>query len=161
MFDSWIRKIRWRRDRLPTPVFLGFPGGSAGKEEGGVGNNSRRRKMVAGTDFQRKLCIWGGEVWSSGKEGRITRLLGRGSEDDRGKMPQKMRGFMHLSTNLCGQHDRPGKDILTVTSEGKTAGRAHVLVCTSCCPPSCPRDRGHKRAQPQSSFAGWEASKEE
>ena len=31
-FDSWVRKIRWRRDRLPTPVFLGFPGGSAGKE---------------------------------------------------------------------------------------------------------------------------------
>ena len=24
-------KIRWRRDRLPTPVFLGFPCGSAGK----------------------------------------------------------------------------------------------------------------------------------
>ena len=31
-FDSWVRKIRWRRDRLPTPVFLGFPGGSEGKE---------------------------------------------------------------------------------------------------------------------------------
>ena len=31
-FDSWVRKIRWRRDRLPTPVFLGFPSGSAGKE---------------------------------------------------------------------------------------------------------------------------------
>ena len=31
-FDSCIRKIPWRRDRLPTPVFLGFPGGSAGKE---------------------------------------------------------------------------------------------------------------------------------
>ena len=26
------RKIRWRRDRLPTPIFLGFPHGSAGKE---------------------------------------------------------------------------------------------------------------------------------
>ena len=26
LFDSWIRKILWRRDRLPTPVFLGFPG---------------------------------------------------------------------------------------------------------------------------------------
>ena len=25
-------KIHWRRDRLPTPVFLGFPCGSAGKE---------------------------------------------------------------------------------------------------------------------------------
>ena len=27
-----VGKIPWRRDRLPTPVFLGFPGGSAGKE---------------------------------------------------------------------------------------------------------------------------------
>ena len=26
------RKILWRRDRLPTPVFLGSPGGLAGKE---------------------------------------------------------------------------------------------------------------------------------
>ena len=25
-----VRKICWRRDKLPTPVFLGFPGGSAG-----------------------------------------------------------------------------------------------------------------------------------
>ena len=31
-FDSWVRKIHWRRDRLPTPVFLGFPSGSADKE---------------------------------------------------------------------------------------------------------------------------------
>ena len=31
-FDSWVRKIPWRRDRLPTPVFLGFPCGSTGKE---------------------------------------------------------------------------------------------------------------------------------
>ena len=30
-FDSWVRNICWRRERLPTPVFLGFPGGSAGK----------------------------------------------------------------------------------------------------------------------------------
>ena len=31
-FDSWVGKIRWRRDRLPTPVFLGFHCSSAGKE---------------------------------------------------------------------------------------------------------------------------------
>ena len=38
-FDSWVRKICWRRDRLPTPVFLGFLGGSAGKESAcNVGN---------------------------------------------------------------------------------------------------------------------------
>ena len=30
--DSWVGKIRCRRDRLLTPVFLGFPGGSVGKE---------------------------------------------------------------------------------------------------------------------------------
>ena len=30
--DSWVRKIPWRRDRLPTPVFSGFPCDSAGKE---------------------------------------------------------------------------------------------------------------------------------
>ena len=31
-FNFWISKICWRRDRLPTPVFLGLPGGSTGKE---------------------------------------------------------------------------------------------------------------------------------
>ena len=24
-FNSWFGKICWRRDRLPTPIFLGFP----------------------------------------------------------------------------------------------------------------------------------------
>ena len=32
MFDSWVGKIPWRRDRLPMPVFLGFPGGLVSKE---------------------------------------------------------------------------------------------------------------------------------
>ena len=32
LFDSVVRRIPWRRNRLPTPVFLGFPGGSDGKE---------------------------------------------------------------------------------------------------------------------------------
>ena len=31
-FNSWVGKICWRRDRLPAPVVLGFPCGSAGKE---------------------------------------------------------------------------------------------------------------------------------
>ena len=41
-FDSWVGKIRGRRDRLPTPIFLGFPCDSAGKEspwnEGDLGS---------------------------------------------------------------------------------------------------------------------------
>ena len=31
-FHFWVRKICWRREWLPTPVLMGFPGGSAGKE---------------------------------------------------------------------------------------------------------------------------------
>ena len=30
--DPWVGKISWRRDRLPTPVFLAFSSGSDGKE---------------------------------------------------------------------------------------------------------------------------------
>ena len=33
---SWVEKILWRRDRLPTAVLLGFPSGSAGKESAGT-----------------------------------------------------------------------------------------------------------------------------
>ena len=36
MRETWVQflglKIPWRRDRLPTPVLLDFPCGSAGKE---------------------------------------------------------------------------------------------------------------------------------
>jgi len=31
-FHSWVRKNPWRRDKLPIPVFLGFPRGSDSKE---------------------------------------------------------------------------------------------------------------------------------
>ena len=41
---SWVGKNPWRRDRLHTPVFLGFPGRSALKEsacnEGDLGSIS-------------------------------------------------------------------------------------------------------------------------
>ena len=51
-FNSWVRKIPWRRDRIPTPVFLGFPGGSAGKEStcnvGDLGSISGLGRSPAG-----------------------------------------------------------------------------------------------------------------
>ena len=37
-FSSWVRKISWRRDRLLTPVFLGFCCGSTGKEPSNTGD---------------------------------------------------------------------------------------------------------------------------
>ena len=30
--DFWVEKIPWRRDRLPTPVFMGSPDDAGGKE---------------------------------------------------------------------------------------------------------------------------------
>ena len=54
-FDSWVRKIPQRRERLPIPVFLGFLCGSAGKESTfivgdlgsipGTGNSPRRHRL--------------------------------------------------------------------------------------------------------------------
>ena len=32
LFNIWVGKFPWRRDRLPTSVFLGFPSGSDSKE---------------------------------------------------------------------------------------------------------------------------------
>ena len=32
MLETPVQFLGWRRDRLPTPVFFGFPCGSAGKE---------------------------------------------------------------------------------------------------------------------------------
>ena len=31
-FDTWVGNIPWRRNRLPTLLFLGFPEDSIGKE---------------------------------------------------------------------------------------------------------------------------------
>ena len=44
-FNSWVRKILWTRDRLSTPVFLGFPCGSAGKESA---HNARNLGSIPG-----------------------------------------------------------------------------------------------------------------
>ena len=51
-FDSWVRKIPCRRDSLPTPVFMVFPGGSDGKEstcnEGDLGSIPRLGRSPGG-----------------------------------------------------------------------------------------------------------------
>ena len=67
------QKICWRRDRLPTPVFLGFPCGSAGKESAcnagdlglipWVGKIPWRRKRLPTTGFWPTKCH---ELYSHG-----------------------------------------------------------------------------------------------
>ena len=74
-FDSWVRKICWRRDKLPIPVLLAFPCGSAGKESArsvgdlgsipGLGRFPWRRERLPPPVFWpggfHGLCSW----WNS------------------------------------------------------------------------------------------------
>ena len=57
-FDSWVGKIHWERDRLPTPVFLGFTCGSASEEST---CNAGDLGLIPG--LGKGLCRW-----HSGKE---------------------------------------------------------------------------------------------
>ena len=58
-FKSWIRKICWRRNRLPTPVLLGFPCGSAGKESAcNVGDLGWGDSLEKGKATHSSILAW-------------------------------------------------------------------------------------------------------
>ena len=67
-FDFWVRKIHWRSDRLPTPVFLGFSWGSDDKESTrnaggldsilGLGRSPGGRKWLPTPVFCPKRCTF-------------------------------------------------------------------------------------------------------
>ena len=67
-FDSWVGKIPWQRDRPPTPVFFGFPGGSAGKETACNVGDLRSipglgRTPGEGNGWLPTPIFWPGEFW--------------------------------------------------------------------------------------------------
>ena len=47
-FDSWVGKIRWWRDGLPTSIFLGFPCGLAGKESSCISSAGKESSCIRG-----------------------------------------------------------------------------------------------------------------
>ena len=62
-FDSWVRRIYWRRDRLPTAVFKSFPCDSVGKESacnaGGLGLIPRLgRSHGEGKGYHSSILAW-------------------------------------------------------------------------------------------------------
>ena len=58
-FSSWVRKSPWRRDRLPTPVFLGFPDGSDGKESAcNAGDLGLKNLLEKGTSTHSSILVW-------------------------------------------------------------------------------------------------------
>ena len=60
-----VGKIPWRRERLPTPVFFGFPCGSAGKEAacnaGDLGSIPGVRKIPWRRERLPTAVFWPGE----------------------------------------------------------------------------------------------------
>ena len=88
--DSWVGKIPWRRDMLPTPVFLGFLGGLDGKRiclqcrrpgfNPGVGKIPWRRAWQPtpvfspgefhGQESLEGYCPWGHSPWGRSPRGR-------------------------------------------------------------------------------------------
>ena len=76
---SWVRKIRWRRISLLTPVFLGFPYGSAGKESAcsagdlgsipGLGRSPGEGKgyslQYSGLENSMDYIPWGRKEWNT------------------------------------------------------------------------------------------------
>ena len=68
-FNSWVRKFPGRRDRLPTPVFLGFPCGSAGRiylKCGQSGFDSWVGKILWRRERLPTPVFWPGEFHSQG-----------------------------------------------------------------------------------------------
>ena len=108
-FDSWVGKTPWRRDRLPTPVFLGFPGGSEGKES---------------------TCIVGdrGSITGSGRSpgggyGNPCQYSCLENSMDRGAWGAAVHGVAKSPTQLC---DRALT--LTHTANGYTAFEIKTLI---------------------------------
>ena len=50
---SWVRKIPWRKGRLPTPVFVGFPGAQIAKN-----SPAMRETWVQPLSWEDPLSLW-------------------------------------------------------------------------------------------------------
>ena len=92
--DSWVGKIHWKRDRLPTPVFLSFPCDSAGR----IRQQCRRPGFdpwVGKTPWRRErlptLVFWPEEFHSSWgrKELDTTERLSLSNSENETKMKLK------------------------------------------------------------------------
>ena len=59
MWETWVGKIPWRREGLSMPVFLGFPGGSAGKESAcNVGDLGWEDALEKGKATHSSILAW-------------------------------------------------------------------------------------------------------
>ena len=71
-FDCWVRKIPWRKDRLPTPGCLDFPGGSVVKNPPAVQEtqvlslgqeNPLKEEMATRSSILARRILWTEDPW--------------------------------------------------------------------------------------------------
>ena len=93
--DSWVGKICWRRDSLPTPVFLGFPCGSVGKESScnaGDPHSIPGSGISSGEGIGYPLIFLGFPCGSAGKESTCN-VGDLGSIPGLGRSPGEGKGY--------------------------------------------------------------------
>ena len=82
-FDCWVRKIPWRRDSLPSPIFLGFSCSSADKE---YACNAGELGSIPGLERSLRAFPCGSASEESAcKVGGLVRSLGYGDLLEKGK----------------------------------------------------------------------------
>ena len=73
-FDTWVGKFPWRRDRLPTLVFLGFPGDTDGKKSACNGFNHTVQSLGWEDPLEKGMATYSSIL--PGKSHGQRRLLG-------------------------------------------------------------------------------------
>ena len=122
-FHPCIRKIPWRRDRLPTPVFLGFPGGSDSKESACKARDlssipESGRSPGKGHDYPLQYsCLKPGRLQSMGLSNKHTHILdlvpgGKESESPGLQItcPPGVHGGLHVLLWSCCNWDTRNAD---------------------------------------------------
>ena len=102
-FDSWVGKILWTWERLPTLVFLGFPCGSAGKES--ICNVGDLGRIPGLGGIQPRLGRSPGEVKGyalqySGLENSMECIVHRVAESDTTEHPSLLLGHTRVLSRV-------------------------------------------------------------
>ena len=118
-FDSRLGKTPWRRDMLPTPVFLGFPGGSAGKESACKAGDTGDAGLIPGSGRSP-----GGGYGNPLQYSCLENPMDTGAWQD--SVPGVAKSWTrprHLSTHACHSHPGPGAQPFS----GKTVPTRHLI----------------------------------
>ena len=126
--NSWVRKFPWRRDRLATPVFLCFPGGSDGKEStynaGDLGLiTGLGRSSEEGMTTHSSILAWK-SPWTE-EPGRLQSMGSQRVRNDWAQHTYK-HIHIHICIYICWRRQWHPTPVLL---PGKSHGRRNLVGC--------------------------------